>query len=1178
MERLSKLEKQINEMLNRQFRGRLLERGLSRSMIWQDGELPEGAPHFSDSLSYDLLSYGFGLLSLAIQYKELNGENKTLLNRAFERAGDAVTYVIDNGDPENYEKGFHRIIASASYHLAYYSAKAYSLLHEHLKSEDCIAIESILAKIILRDFSGLEKEVTGWKLKNLQGLDQKINDYQFDEEISEKELADFILDTAIDDSYYSALFQFLVAYECADVSLVNDSWNLLNNALSVCGDHGLVRQWWIIRLSKHLLMKLWNSSFHVILPMNSPSGVDREWQNMRWQFITSLMMRDKAEIDLWPSQIEGAKRAVNDNDSIVVSLPTSAGKTRVAELAILRCLSINKRVIFITPLRALSAQTEISLRKTFSPLGKKVSSLYGNIGISNLEQDVMRTSDIVVGTPEKLDFALRNDSSLLNDVGLIVLDEGHMIGLGSREISYEVQIQRLLRRSDANQRRIICLSAILPDGDQFEDFVNWLQKDSPSKPIQSNWRPTELRFGTINWYKTYSGKVSSGEKHGYARINFTVEGQEAFIPRFLESYIPPIGRRQLPFPEDRAELTIASAFKLIEDGHTVLIYCTQKDSVNSLAKKIVDLDSRGALTPKINIDESKIALAIALGKEWLGEEHEIIECLKIGVAVHHGSLPTPFRKEIERLLREGVLRITISSPTLAQGLNLSATAIIMYSLTRYDSSVERQRVIDISEFKNVIGRAGRAYVDTHGLVLYPIWDKKNLLYGDHWQDETLVWKNLINSTQARDMESGLFQLLIQLVVLSRNHFNVNDMSQFKEYLCNNSDSLPIYNLTELNTENKIREDRQKYLSLLDTTLLSMLGEDENIEQENISNSLENMMHDSLLDRRLKRQTQEWQKFVKQALEIRANYIWENSTVQQRKGYFFAGVGFDTGKKLDSVANEVNKLLLESNEHIANQNNDKAIDSILELARIIFTIDSFIPKKLPGDWEEILKVWLQGKNIQEEDFQDLEDALEFIEDGLVYRLPWGLEAIKVRAIANSEISAEIGDQLDLVVPAIENGTLNRQAAILIQAGFNSRLAAILAVESTQASFDNLTGLRDWLVSPKVRFLSDYLSWPTPETNKLWKDFCEHEALNLQKQWRSEQKTFSIDIAPLTNLSEQTVKLVQSGNEIAILNTRGDVLSFWKINWGLDSNGIYVARLRTNQLAVIYYGFSDQPFPI
>ena len=151
-------------------------------------------------------------------------------------------------------------------------------------------------------------------------------------------------------------------------------------------------------------------------------------------------------------------------------------------------------------------------------MGKSVSTLYGSIGTSAHEQDVLRTQDIVVGTPEKLDFALRNDPSLLNDVGLIVLDEGHMIGLNEREIHYEVQIQRLLNRDDAEQRRIVCLSAILPDGDQLSDFAGWLRRDKEGDPIKSLWRPTDLRFGEIVW------------QANVGQINFTIGEAHPFIP------------------------------------------------------------------------------------------------------------------------------------------------------------------------------------------------------------------------------------------------------------------------------------------------------------------------------------------------------------------------------------------------------------------------------------------------------------------------------------------------------------------------------------------------------------------------------------------------------------------------------------------------------------------------
>jgi Lhr-like helicase len=219
-------------------------------------------------------------------------------------------------------------------------------------------------------------------------------------------------------------------------------------------------------------------------------------------------------------------------------------------------------------------------------LGKSVSSLYGSIGTSDFEQNVIKSQDIVVGTPEKLDFALRNDPSLIDDVGLVVLDEGHMIGLSEREISYEVQIQRLLKRGDAGQRRIVCLSAILPDGDQLEDFVGWLRRDKEGGAIQSVWRPTDLRFGEIVW------QANTG------RINFTIGEEQPFIPNYIQPSVPSLpnpGIRTTPFPKNKKELTLTATWRLVQDNHTVLIYCPEKRSVNSFAKDIIDLHKRGAL-------------------------------------------------------------------------------------------------------------------------------------------------------------------------------------------------------------------------------------------------------------------------------------------------------------------------------------------------------------------------------------------------------------------------------------------------------------------------------------------------------------------------------------------------------------------------------------------------------
>jgi len=130
-----------------------------------------------------------------------------------------------------------------------------------------------------------------------------------------------------------------------------------------------------------------------------------------------------------------------------------------------------------------------------------------------------------VATPEKRRFALRNDPSLIDDVGLLVFDEGHMIGLGEREVRYEVQIQGLLKRADAGNRRIVCLSAVLPDGDQLHDFANWLRRDQPGGLIKDDWRPTRLRYGEIMW----NGTV--------AFLNLRVGDERPFVPRFLTARV-----------------------------------------------------------------------------------------------------------------------------------------------------------------------------------------------------------------------------------------------------------------------------------------------------------------------------------------------------------------------------------------------------------------------------------------------------------------------------------------------------------------------------------------------------------------------------------------------------------------------------------------------------------------
>ncbi len=1174
---IEEIEEAIQQAIASGFRGRLLERGLARSMIWIDGELPDGSPNFSENLSYDLLSYGYSLLSLAIRLTELNG-NADLARAAFEKAATAITDVIHNGNSNDPERGFHKVLAASSYHLGRFSAKAFSMLNRSIENENLSRMEKMLSLLILRQFDDLETAVLAWKTSGL-GSDEYLAEKlefeidHFNEQLEpQDDLGEYgiasielpIIDEAMTDNYYSAIFEFLFALETGSPVLLEGAISRIENSLSISAELNMLPQWWVLRISKHLFRDFWESSFHRVIPITPNQENSNDWALLRWLFIASLFRRSKSEIDLWPSQLEGARRAVIDFDDLVVSLPTSAGKTRIAELCILRCLANDKRVLFITPLRALSAQTEVSLRKTFLALGKSVSSLYGSIGTSDFEQNVIKSQDIVVGTPEKLDFALRSDPSLIDDVGLVVLDEGHMIGLNEREINYEVQIQRLLKREDSGQRRIVCLSAILPDGDQLGDFVSWLRQDKEGGAIKSEWRPTDLRFGEIVW------QANTG------RINFTIGDERPFIPNYIQPSIPSLpnpGTRTTPFPRNAQELTLATAWRLIEDNHTVLIYCPQRSSVDAFAVAIIDLHKRGALASILTDSTQKIELAKVLGCEWLGSDHPIVQCLDIGVAVHHGALPTPFRKEMEKLLREGVLKVIVSSPTLAQGLNLSATAVIVHSLYRSGN------LIAASEFKNVVGRAGRAFVDTHGLVLHPIFDRHDWRKGQ--------WSDLVEDTNARNMESGLVRLVASLLQRMAQSIGSVETGVLLEYVVNNAQSWTFPDVAN-ETEEQVEEHQNtwiKYIVSLDTALLSMLGE-EDVSIDAIPDALDLILQSSLWQRRLNRHDEKLKVLFDSVLSQRAKHIWSVTTTHQRKGYFLAGVGLDTGQRLDAISNQANVLLVNANGYISANDQELAIATLKQLAELVFDIAPFTPRNLPDDWKEIFAAWLRGEILTDHEFDDINEALMFIEDALIYRLPWGLEAIRVRAQANQDIigdSATIDDyEVGLVVPAVENGTLNRSAAMLMQAGFNSRKAAILAVSSTNASFTTGIQLKAWLNSAEVFDLAIGLNWPTPETSNLWWDFTREYEPNTDTTWKSARLVISVVwINGYNPISETLVRLqnLDEGNT-QIFGSDGEIIGTSNYRYKILEGGVYYSKIHgdTNFIDVTYWGAGSNPFDV
>ncbi|MFN8680278.1 DEAD/DEAH box helicase [Paracoccus sp. P2] len=1076
--------------------GRLLYRGAAWSLMREAGVLPANAPQLGATIETDLAEHGFALLRGAMALRAQTGASD-LTNKAFERAANAFEALVRNGDPEAPERGFRRTIAAAAYHLAGYSAVAYSLFNETAEDINTTAGETAIRHLILRDLDQLRGFVRDWLGDETHG------DGQVAEALGgEDPDIDEVLSTILNTTICRALAFFDFALETGEDEPVEAARDLLATAVSLADNAENVPLWWISNLCRHLIDDLWQHSLHRNLPTEPPAGTEDEYPNLRRLFIGSLYARKTSEVELWPSQREAARRSTDVTDDLVVALPTSAGKTRVAEIAALMTLSSARRVLIVTPLRALSAQTERSFRRTFAPLGFSVSSLYGASGLSAGDEDALRSREIIIATPEKLDFALRSDPSLIDDVGLIVLDEGHMIGPSEREIRYETLVQRLLRRADSAERRIVCLSAILPSGDELDDLTAWIRSDEPGEPVRSDWRPTRQRFGALTW----RGKD--------ALLRLDLDDGGPFLDKFVEEK-PARGREKNPYPRKNSHLTLFAAWEFAGQGKRTLIFSTQANWVESYGKQVVDLCKRGYLESLLE-DEAPIARALEVGKEWLGEDHPAVASLKVGVAIHHGRLPSPFLRELEILLSEGVLKVIVASPTLSQGLNLNAAVLLVPALYRAGEKIKGE------EFANVAGRAGRAFVDVEGLIVHVMFDKTD------WRKRE--WRSLVASAKARTLKSGLIQIVAEILErLSRE--GVLDRDDAWEYLANAREAWRSpdeeaavaarlaaaveYEANGDGDDEGAEEDKEETIDeeplsqlveRLDATVFGLI-EALDADRTDLPRLLDEALRGSLWARQIAREDEDVAPLHMKVFEARADLIWKTTSAQARRGHFAMGVGLEAGLSVDAMADELAELLDRADDAALSGEVGELADALGGLGERLLFMRPFIPDRrnaLPVNWKAILRAWISGEDVSQIGPQNM----RAVEEAFTYRLVWALEAVRTRRMSLGWSPDAIAGS---AAAAVETGVPQFMMAMLIRAGLPSRRAAIAAIEDTRPIFVTPAEMRAWLESDEITAYTDAGNWPTPDTAALWARFRTEALSGGIQKWSVERYKRLLDTA-------------------------------------------------------------------
>ena len=193
---------------------------------------------------------------------------------------------------------------------------------------------------------------------------------------------------------------------------------------------------------------------------------------------------------LYPPQADSVKSGLLDGQSILVSAPTASGKTLIAMLAMLSYLSNNKgKVIYLSPLRALAAEKFTEFKKLEKvALGNKVKVAISTGDFENIEKNLEK-SNVLILTNEKMDSIIRHSAEWVDDIGLVISDEVHLIGDENRGPTLEMILTQLKLLETKPQ--IVGLSATITNSDEIAD---WLE----CKLVKNDWRPVPLSEGVCD--------------------------------------------------------------------------------------------------------------------------------------------------------------------------------------------------------------------------------------------------------------------------------------------------------------------------------------------------------------------------------------------------------------------------------------------------------------------------------------------------------------------------------------------------------------------------------------------------------------------------------------------------------------------------------------------------------
>lgn len=509
---------------------------------------------------------------------------------------------------------------------------------------------------------------------------------------------------------------------------------------------------------------------------NSIWTVSRSVNTRVTHFVRTLVDRgrgDRAIFDVLPPQRRTlAEKGLlgSSRRAVVVSLPTSSGKTLIAQFRILQALNQfdNEEgwVAYLAPTRTLVNQVTRQLRRDFAPLNIIVEQVSPAMEVDTIEMSLLQEEEkylkfrVLVTTPEKLDLMLRQgwEAKIGRPLTLIVVDEAHNIQNVQRGLKLELLLATI--NKECEKAQFLLLTPFIKNAREIARWLGGQNSDDISMTL--DWQPNDRVIGII---QAKQGNTLNRGSYDYAlnfesvhttRKTITVEERISF-PKSAEI------AKTFSQVNNQGAIAAVTAQYLQQRGPVIIMH-SRPDWVWGLANKLKVENNR---IPKPG---KEICLVQDYLRLELGDEFPLIELLGHGIGVHHAGLPDDIRSLIEWLFENDKLKFLVATTTIAQGVNFPVSGVVMASHQYpYGNDMPSE------DFWNLAGRAGRVTQGQLGVIA---------LAADS-EDKAATLRNFINN-QTRDLNSALVQLAIEaddaLDDLGRIVYSNPEWSSFLQYL------------------------------------------------------------------------------------------------------------------------------------------------------------------------------------------------------------------------------------------------------------------------------------------------------------------------------------------------------------------------------------------------------------